>query len=132
MTQQDLGLNLSTRRTRKAVFLDGMNLIVWTELLSLIAHYPPRAKTGRPPFEIATMLRIDFLQQWFAMGAILDKLGHVKTRIRAMVERPFRVINRQFGQMKVCYRGAKNTAQLHTLFVLSYLWIAWRRLLKVL
>ena len=28
MTQQELGLNLSTRRTRKAVFLDEMNLVV--------------------------------------------------------------------------------------------------------
>jgi IS5 family transposase len=47
MTQQDLGLNLSTRRTRKAVFLDEMNLVVpWTELLSLIAPHAPRAKTG--------------------------------------------------------------------------------------
>ncbi len=66
MKQQDLGLNLNKRRTRKAVFLDEMNLVVpWTELLSLIAPHAPRAKTGRPPFELETMLRIHFLQQWF-------------------------------------------------------------------
>jgi IS5 family transposase len=317
MTQQELGLNLSTRRTRKAVFLDEMNLVVpWTELLSLIAPHAPRAKTGRPPFELATMLRIHFLQQWFGlsdlameealfetklyrefaalssveripdrvsilrfrhmleehqlaeqilatvnatladkglmlrqgtvvdatliaapsstknsagerdpemhqtkkgnqwhfgmkahigvdadsglvhtvvgtaanvndvtqadklihgqetdvfadagyqgvakreevkgidvnwhvamrpgkrraldkdspMGALLDKLEHVKARIRAKVEHPFRVIKRQFGHMKVRYRGlAKNTAQLHTLFALSNLWMARRRLLQ--
>jgi IS5 family transposase len=41
------------RRTRKAVSLDEMNLVVpWTELLSLIAPHAPRAKTGRPPFEL--------------------------------------------------------------------------------
>ena len=69
MTQQELGLNLSTRRTRKAVFLDEMNLVVpWTELLSLIAPHAPRAKTGRPPFELVTMLRIHFLQQWFGLS----------------------------------------------------------------
>lgn len=69
MTQQDLGLNLSIRRTRKAVFLDEMNLVVpWTELLSLIAPHAPRAKTGRPPFELVTMLRIHFLQQWFGLS----------------------------------------------------------------
>lgn len=317
MTQQELGLNLSTRRTRKAVFLDEMNLVVpWTELLSLIAPHARRAKTGRPPFELATMLRIHFLQQWFGlsdlvmeealfetalyrefaglssveripdrvsilrfrhmleehqlaeqilatvnatladkglmlrqgtvvdatliaapsstknkegerdpemhqtkkgnqwhfgmkahigvdadsglvhtvvgtaanvndvtqaaklvhgeetdvfadagyqgvakreevqgieanwhvamrpgkrraldkdspMGAILDKLEHVKARIRAKVEHPFRVIKRQFGHMKVRYRGlAKNTAQLHTLFALSNLWMVRRRLLQ--
>ena len=317
MTQQELGLNLSTRRTRKAVFLDEMNLVVpWTELLSLIAPHAPRAKTGRPPFELVTMLRIHFLQQWFGlsglameealfetalyrefaglssveripdrvsilrfrhlleehqlapqilavvnatladkglmlkqgtvvdatliaapsstknqggerdpemhqtkkgnqwhfgmkahigvdadsglvhtvfgtaanvndvtqasalvhgeetdvfadagyqgvakreevqgieanwhvamrpgkrraldkqspMGAVLDQLEHVKARIRAKVEHPFRVIKRQFGHMKVRYRGlAKNTAQLHTLFALSNLWMARRRLLQ--
>ena len=317
MTQQELGLNLSTRRTRKAVFLEEMNLVVpWMELLSLIAPHAPRAKTGRPPFELATMLRIHFLQQWFGlsdllmeealfetalyrefaglssveripdrvsilrfrhlleenqlaeqilatvnatladkglmlrqgtvvdatliaapsstknstgerdpemhqtkkgnqwhfgmkahigvdadsglvhtvvgtaanvndvtqadklihghetdvfadagyqgvakreevqgidvnwhvamrpgkrraldkdspMGAILDKLEHVKARIRAKVEHPFRVIKRQFGHMKVRYRGlAKNTAQLNTLFALSNLWMARRRLLQ--
>ncbi len=317
MTQQDLGLNLSTRRTRKAVFLDEMNLVVpWTELLSLIAPHAPRAKTGRPPFELVTMLRIHFLQQWFGlsdlameealfettlyrefaglssveripdrvsilrfrhlleehqlapqilavvnatladkglmlkqgtvvdatliaapsstknqdgerdpemhqtkkgnqwhfgmkahigvdadsglvhtvvgtaanvndvtqasalvhgeetdvfadagyqgvakreevqgidanwhvamrpgkrraldkdspMGAVLEKLEHVKARIRAKVEHPFRVIKRQFGHVKVRYRGlAKNTAQLHTLFALSNLWMARRRLLQ--
>ncbi len=317
MTQQDLGLNLSTRRTRKAVFLDEMNVVVpWTELLSLIAPHAPRAKTGRPPFELVTMLRIHFLQQWFGlsdlvmeealfettlyrefaglssveripdrvsilrfrhlleehqlapqilavvnailadkglmlkqgtvvdatliaapsstknqdgerdpemhqtkkgnqwhfgmkahigvdadsglvhtvvgtaanvndvtqasalvhgeetdvfadagyqgvakreevqgieanwhvamrpgkrrvldkdspMGAVLDQLEHVKARIRAKVEHPFRVIKRQFGHMKVRYRGlAKNTAQLHTLFALSNLWMVRRRLLQ--
>lgn len=66
MKQQDLGLNLSKRRTRKAVFLDEMNLVLpWSELLALIAPHVPRSKNGRPPFELATMLRIDFVQQWF-------------------------------------------------------------------
>ena len=69
MKQQDLGLNLNKRRTRKAVFLDEMNLVVpWTELLSLIAPHAPRAKTGRPPFELETMLRIHFVQQWFGLS----------------------------------------------------------------
>ncbi len=69
MKQQDLGLNLSKRRTRKAVFLDEMNLVVpWTELLVLIAPHAPRAKTGRPPFELETMLRIHFVQQWFGLS----------------------------------------------------------------
>ena len=317
MKQQDLGLNLSKRRTRKAVFLYEMNLVVpWTELLSLISPHAPRAKTGRPPFELETMLRIHFVQQWFAlsdlameeslfetalyrefvglssveripdrvsllrfrhlleehqlaeqilatvnvtlagkglmlregtvvdatliaapsstknqdgqrdpemhqtkkgnqwhfgmkchigvdadsglvhtvvgtaanvndvtqahrlvhgqetdvfadagyqgvakreevqdikanwhvamrpgkrraldksspMGAVLDQLEHLKARIRAKVEHPFRVIRRQFGYVKVKYRGlAKNTANLMTLFALSNLWMARRRLLQ--
>jgi IS5 family transposase len=69
MRQQDLGLNLSKRRTRKAVFFDEMNLVVpWAELLALIAPHAPRAKTGRPPFALETMLRIHFVQQWFALS----------------------------------------------------------------
>jgi IS5 family transposase len=35
------------------------------------------------------------------------------------------VIKRQFGYVKVCFRGLmKNTAQLNTLFALSNLWMA--------
>ena len=65
------------------------------------------------------------------MGAILDQLERAKASIRAKVEHPFRVIKRQFGHVKVRYRGlAKNTAQLHTLFALSNLWIVRRTLLQ--
>jgi IS5 family transposase len=65
------------------------------------------------------------------MGRVLDELEHVKARIRAKVEHPFRVIKRQFGFVKVRYRGLmKNTAQLHTLFALSNLWMARHRLLQ--
>jgi IS5 family transposase len=65
------------------------------------------------------------------MSTILGKLAQVKARIRAIVEHPFRVINRQFGHMKVFYRGlAKNSAQLRTLFVLSNLWMVRRKLLQ--
>jgi len=65
------------------------------------------------------------------MGAILDQLEQTKARMRAKVEHPFRVIKRQFGHMKVRYRGlAKNTAQLHTLFALSNLWMVRRTLLQ--
>ena len=64
------------------------------------------------------------------MGAILDQLERAKASIRAKVEHPFRVIKRQFGHVKVRYRGlAKNTAQLHTLFALSNLWMVRRTLL---
>ena len=48
----------------------------------------------------------------------------VKAQVRARVEHPFRVVKRQFGYVKVRYRGlAKNTAQLTTLFALSNLWM---------
>ena len=53
-----------------------------------------------------------------------------EAQVRAKVEHPFRVIKRQFGYVKVRFRGlAKNTAQLMTLFALSNLWMARRHLL---
>jgi transposase, IS5 family len=59
---------------------------------------------------------------------LADQLETIKARIRAKVEHPFRVIKRQFGHVKVRYRGlAKNTAQLHTLFALSNLWMVRHR-----
>jgi IS5 family transposase len=57
--------------------------------------------------------------------AMLDKEEKRKASVRAKVEHPFRVIKRQFGFVKVRYRGLKkNTAQLFTLFALSNLWMA--------
>ncbi|WP_326542157.1 IS5 family transposase [Pseudorhodoferax sp.] len=54
-----------------------------------------------------------------------DDFERTKASIRAKVEHPFRVLKQQFGHVKVRYRGlAKNTAQLHTLFALSNLWMA--------
>lgn len=60
------------------------------------------------------------------------ELEYIKAAIRAKVEHPFRVIKRQFGYVKVRYRGlAKNTAQVLTLFALSNLWMARKRLLAM-
>ncbi|AZC51672.1 Mobile element protein [Pseudomonas chlororaphis subsp. piscium] len=58
------------------------------------------------------------------------KIEYCKAQTRTKVEHPFRVIKRQFGNVKVRFRGlAKNTAQLTTLFALSNLWMARRQLL---
>ena len=63
------GFELVTKRTRKREFLEEMNLVVpWTELTGLIKPFAPASKTGRPPFPIATMLRIHFMQQWFGLS----------------------------------------------------------------
>jgi IS5 family transposase len=61
---------------------------------------------------------------------VTERMEKMKTSIRAKVEHPFRVIKQQFGFSKVRYRGlAKNTAQIVTLFALSNLWMARRRLI---
>jgi len=59
-------------------------------------------------------------------------LEHLRAKVRARVEHPFRVVKRQFGFQKVRYRGlAKNGAQLNTLFALSNVWMARRRVLAM-
>ena len=66
------------------------------------------------------------------VGAMIDEVERIKASIRAKVEHPFRVIKRQFGFVKVRYRGLmKNTAQLTTLFALSNLWMVRGKLLGV-
>ena len=62
--------------------------------------------------------------------ALIDKAEKHKAGIRAKVEHPFRVVKRQFGFVKVRYRGLKkNTAQLVTLFALSNLWMVRNKLM---
>ena len=52
--------------------------------------------------------------------------------IRAKVEHPFRVVKRQFNYLKVRYRSiAKNAAQVFSLFALSNLYMARRRILTL-
>ena len=69
MKQADLGLNLSTKRTRKREFLEDMERVVpWAALVELITPYAPEGKRGRPPFAVQTMLRIHFMQQWFTLS----------------------------------------------------------------
>ena len=62
------GFERKTKRTRKRGYLDEMNLVVtWAELVALVTpHAPARGAKGyRPPFDVETMLRIHFPQQWF-------------------------------------------------------------------
>lgn len=69
MKQLGLGLNLSTKRTRKRGFLEEMDRVVpWAVLVQIVEPHYPRARTGRPPFGIETMLRIHYLQQWFGLS----------------------------------------------------------------
>ena len=69
MKQADLGLNLTTKRTRKREFLDEMERVVpWQALIDLITPFAPEGKRGRPPFPVETMLRVHFMQQWFTLS----------------------------------------------------------------
>jgi IS5 family transposase len=81
MKQTDLGLDLSTRRMRKQVLLSEMNQVMpWADLLALVAPHAPVAKTGRPPFDLALMLRIHRLQQWFGLSDLGAEEALFETR----------------------------------------------------
>ena len=62
---------MKKKQTRREKFLAEMEAVVpWTRLLGLIeAHYPKVGpKGGRPPMPLETMLRVYFLQQWYALS----------------------------------------------------------------
>jgi IS5 family transposase len=63
-------------------------------------------------------------------GGELDELNNrIIGSVRAKVEHPFRILERQFGHVKTRYRGlAKNRAHLFTLFALGNLFLMRRRL----
>ena len=78
MKQADLGLNLTTKRTRKRDFLAAMERVVpWAALVGLTTPYAPEGKRGRPPFAVETMLRIRFMQQWRSNPTMEEALNDV-------------------------------------------------------
>ena len=55
--------------TRREKFLARMEtLIPWTHLLAVIEPFYPKGERGRPPIGLERMLRIYFLQQWYALA----------------------------------------------------------------
>jgi transposase, IS5 family len=43
-------------------------VVPWGVLVQIVEPNYPKAKTGRPPFGLETMLRIHYLQQWFGLS----------------------------------------------------------------
>ncbi len=59
------------KRTKREKFLADMDQVVpWQALIELIDPYYPRTsnKGGRPPYPLATMLRIHLMQQWYSLS----------------------------------------------------------------
>ena len=55
--------------TRRETFLARMEaLLPWTSLLAVIQPFYPKGQRGRPPSGLERMLRIYFLQQWYALA----------------------------------------------------------------
>ena len=74
MKQRSLGqtgFERASKPTRRQRFLAEMDAVIpWARLVSLVAPAQPAPgpKGGRVPFAVETMLRIHFMQQWFALS----------------------------------------------------------------
>jgi IS5 family transposase len=66
-----LSHTMKKKVTRREAFLAEMEAVVpWTRLLALIEPHYPKAgpQGGRPPMPLETMLRVHFLQNWYALS----------------------------------------------------------------
>ena len=83
----DYELTTAKKQTKREKFLSEMEVVVpWQPLIALIEpHYPKTSKKGgRPPYPLATMLRIHLLQQWYSLSdpAMEEALIEVPTMRR--------------------------------------------------
>lgn len=70
-TQADGSFDAHRKATRRDVFLAEMDKVVpWVKLCELIEPFYPKARAdgGRRPVGVERMLRIHFLQQWYALS----------------------------------------------------------------
>lgn len=67
----EVSFDLRPKTTKRQRFLAEMEAVIpWPRLLAVVEGAQPQmsAKGGRPAFPAATMLRIHFMQQWFALS----------------------------------------------------------------
>ncbi|WP_458071696.1 IS5 family transposase [Rhodanobacter sp. BL-MT-08] len=71
-TQVDGGFEAHRKATRRDVFLAEMDKVVpWSQLCAVIEPFYPKPRAdggGRPAVGLERMLRIHFLQQWYALS----------------------------------------------------------------
>src|SRR5208282_3985100 len=74
---QQVEFQCYSKKTRRVQFLDEIDAVMpWTELYALIAPHYAKGDVGRKPVGLEIMLRVYFLQQWFALSdpAVEDAL----------------------------------------------------------
>ena len=80
--RSSLGLNLSTKNTRKQALLPQMDRVVpWGRVGRTRCALLPRGKNGRTPFALESMLRIHCRQQWFTLSDLAMEEAFFDTRI---------------------------------------------------
>ena len=85
-TFASLAFEQKKKQTRRERFLTEMDAVVpWAALLAVIEpHYPTAGRRGRSPRPLETMLRIYFMQQWYALSgpAMEDALYEIESMRR--------------------------------------------------
>ena len=85
-TFASLNFDAKKRHTRREVFLAEMDKVVpWDALRALLEPaYPTSGRRGRPPMALSSMLRIHFMQQWYALSdpAMEDALYEIESMRR--------------------------------------------------
>ncbi|MFM7802481.1 MAG: IS5 family transposase, partial [Limnohabitans sp.] len=111
--------------------LHGNESVVFADAGYQGADKRPEAQNTEVDWQVAMRPGKRRAQKNAPWGQFTEQLEKLKASVRAKVEHPFRVVKRQFGHVKVRYRGlAKNTAQLITLFALSNPWMVRKRILQ--
>jgi IS5 family transposase len=67
----DYEQSTAKKQTKREKFLSEMDQVVpWQLLIDLIEPFYPKtgSKGGRPPYPLATMLRIHLMQQWYSLS----------------------------------------------------------------
>lgn len=85
-TFSSLSFESKKKPTRRERFLAEMDHVVpWAELIAVIEpHYPQAGRRGRQPMGLSSMLRIYFMQQWYALSdpAMEDALYEIESMRR--------------------------------------------------
>ena len=57
------------KKSRRERFLEEMDVVMpWAELLALVEPHYPKGEKGRPPVGLSILLRMYFVQHWFALS----------------------------------------------------------------
>jgi IS5 family transposase len=82
-TFADMEYQDKKRKTRRELFLERMEaLIPWKSLEEAISpHYYPQGQQGRPPYELAVMLRVHCMQLFYNLSdpAMEDALYEIES-----------------------------------------------------
>jgi IS5 family transposase len=85
MSFASLAYESKKKKTRREQFLEEMDKVIpWAELVQVIEKYYPKAGNGRQPMPMERMLRIYFMQQWYALSdpAMEDALYDIESMRR--------------------------------------------------